>query len=78
MIARIVHSRDDRSTCSSAVDVFTQPHTGAVFVRHEGNVASGGHVQHIELGPFLSSGGGPEQQELLRLIATLLDEAAHA
>jgi len=31
-------------------------HTGAVFVRHEANVASGGNVEHIELGAFLTSG----------------------
>ena len=49
-------------------------HTGAVFVRHEANVASGGHVAHIEVGAFLSSDQGPEQQELLRLIGSLLEE----
>jgi hypothetical protein len=49
-------------------------HTGAVFVRHEANVASGGNVEHIEIGPFLSRGEGPEQQELLRLIGTLVEE----
>ncbi len=48
--------------------------SGAVFIRHEANVASGGHVEHIEVGTFLSSGGGPEQQELLRLVGTLVEE----
>ena len=48
--------------------------SGNVFVRHEANVASGGHVAHMELGDFLSSGKGPEQQELLRLIGTLVEE----
>jgi len=53
--------------------------SGAVFIRHEANVASGGHVEHIEVGAFLSSGLGPEQQELLRLIGTLVEEdPAHA
>jgi hypothetical protein len=52
--------------------------SGEIFVRHEANVESGGTVSHIEIGDFLSSGRGPEQQELLRLIGTLLDdEAAH-
>ena len=51
--------------------------SGAVFVRHEANVASSGHSQHIEIGPFLTSGYGPEQQELLRLIGTLVDDHAH-
>ena len=59
-------------------------HKGAVFVRHEANVASGGHheanvasgghVEHIEIGAFLTSGQGPEQQELMRLIGSLLEE----
>jgi hypothetical protein len=41
---------------------------GDLFVRHEANVASGGHVEHIEIADFLNSGQGPEQQELLRSI----------
>jgi hypothetical protein len=45
-----------------------------VFVRHEANLASGGHVAHIEIGEFLSTGQGPEQQELLRLLGTLVEE----
>ena len=48
--------------------------SGAVFVRHEANVASGGHVEHIEVAAFLSSGGGLEQQELMCLIGTLVEE----
>jgi hypothetical protein len=47
--------------------------TGGVFVRHEANLASGGHVTHLEIGDFLSIGHGPEQQELLRLIGTLAE-----
>lgn len=49
--------------------------TGRVFVRHEANLPSGGRVSEIEIGAFLSSGGhGPEHQELLRLIGTLVAE----
>jgi hypothetical protein len=48
--------------------------SGVVFVRHEANVASGGQVEHVELGAFLNRGQGPEQQELVRLIGTLLEE----
>jgi hypothetical protein len=48
--------------------------SGEVFVRHEANLDSGGNVAHIEVGAFLSSGRGPEHQELLRLIGTLLDD----
>jgi hypothetical protein len=47
--------------------------SGEIVVRHEANSASGGNVEHIEIGAFLSSGHGPEHQELLRLIGSLLD-----
>jgi hypothetical protein len=53
--------------------------SGQVFIRHEANIASGGHVAHIEIGTFLSSGQGPEHQELLRLIGMLVEEhSVHA
>ena len=48
--------------------------SGEVSIRHEANMASGGHVAHIEIGTFLSSGQGPEHQELLRLIGMLVEE----
>ena len=48
--------------------------TGQVFVKHQANLSSGGHVADIEVGVFLSQGKGPEQQELLQLIGTLVDE----
>jgi hypothetical protein len=52
--------------------------SGGLFVRHEANLESGGAVTQVEISDFLSSGRGPEHQELLRLIGTLLDdEAAH-
>jgi hypothetical protein len=44
-----------------------------VFVVHQPNAPSGGRLSHIELGDFLRSAKGPEQQALLRLIATLVD-----
>jgi len=48
--------------------------SGAVFIRHEANVASGGNVAHIEIAAFLAADArGPEHQELLRLIGTLAD-----
>ena len=53
-------------------------HTGAIFVRHEANAASGGHLEHIEVGTFLTRGQGPEQQELLRLIGSLVEDNQHA
>ncbi len=48
--------------------------SGEVFIRHEANLASGGHVAHLTVEVFLSSGRGPEHQELLRLIGTLVEE----
>jgi hypothetical protein len=48
--------------------------SGGVFVRHEANASSGGHIEHIEVGAFLAGGrAGPEQQELLRLLGTLVE-----
>ena len=47
--------------------------TARVFVRHEPNLPSGGQVADIEIGAFLiAAGNGPEKQELLRLIGTLV------
>ena len=48
--------------------------SGNAFIRHEANIASGRHVEHIDVADFLSHGRGTEQQELLRLIGTLVDE----
>jgi hypothetical protein len=51
----------------------SRPSTGRVFVRHEPNPLSGGQVADIEIGAFLiATGNGPEKQELLRLIGTLV------
>ena len=50
------------------------PRSDRVFVRHEPNPPSGGHPSDIELGAFLAKGAaGPEHQELIRLIGTLID-----
>ena len=52
------------------------PATGRVFVRHEANLPSGGQITDLEIGDFLSPGGaGPEKQELLRLIGSLVEDA---
>ncbi|SRR6266487_412808 len=49
------------------------PDTDRVFVRHEPNLPSGGQVADIEIGAFLiAAGNGPEKQELLRLIGSLV------
>lgn len=81
-------TRVERAVVSSLVCPSSSPNgdrwylirdaSGKVFVRHEANLASGGSAAQIEVGAFLNSGRGLEQQELLRLIGTLLDdEAAH-
>ena len=55
------------------------PASGEVFIQHFPNAASGGRPSHIEIGTFLSRGGrGPEHQELLRLIGTLVEEVPRA
>ena len=59
-------ANDDRS-------LLARDDTGRVFVRHEPNLSSGGQVADIEIGAFLIAvGNGPEKQELLRLISTLV------
>lgn len=50
---------------------------GRVFVRHEANLASGGNVTDLQIGAFLSGPGhGPEKQELLRLIGSLVEDSS--
>ena len=47
--------------------------SGRVFVLHRANLSSGGRESRFEIGDFLARGGsGPEHQELLRLIGTLV------
>jgi len=48
--------------------------SGQVFVRHHPNAPSGGRPSSLGIGEFLTQGGhGPEHQELLRLIGTLVE-----
>ena len=48
--------------------------SGHLVIRHRANLPSGGLVSDIGLGEFLIQGGlGPEKQELLRLIGSLID-----
>ena len=49
-----------------------EPIDGHAFIIHQPNGPSGGRLSHIELGEFLRSGKGPEQQALLRLIGALV------
>ena len=51
--------------------------SGRISVLHEPNPASGGRVAHLDLGEFLRRDGqGPEHQELLRLVGTLVEAPA--
>jgi hypothetical protein len=50
-----------------------EPTDGRAFILHQPNAPSGGRLSHIELGEFLRRGNGPEQQALLRLIASLVE-----
>jgi hypothetical protein len=48
--------------------------SGQVFIRHQPNRPSGGKAADLEVGAFLRGGGqGPEHQELLRLIGTMVE-----
>ena len=51
--------------------------SGEVFIRNEANAASGGQIKHLEISACLSRGNGPEQQELIRLIGTLVETDEH-
>ena len=46
-----------------------------VFIWHQPNASSGGRSSEIDLAAFLTRGQGPEQQALVRLIGSLLDES---
>ena len=48
------------------------PETGAAFVRHQANAASGGQVTHVEIDDFLSGPQSPERDALLRAIGSLI------
>ena len=55
-----------------------EPQDGRAFVIHQANGPSGARLSHIELGEFLRGGNAPEQQALLRLIATLVEVPPYA
>lgn len=53
--------------------------SGRVFIEHRPNISSGGQTSNMEIGDFLThGGGGPEHQALLRLIGTLVEKSARA
>ena len=55
-----------------------EPTNGRAFVIHQPNAPSGSKRSHIELGEFLRSGNGPEQQALLRFIGKLVEVPPYA
>ena len=65
-----------RSSSGDRWQLAREDRSGRVFIIHEPNIPSGGRTSHIVIGPFLTGGHGPEHQELLRLIGTLVDEPA--
>lgn len=67
-----------RSSSGDRWQLARDPVSGRVFVLHEPNLASGGRTSHIDIEAFLATGHGPEQQELLRLIGTLVEASAGA
>jgi hypothetical protein len=65
--------------CSSNGDRWClerEPRSGRVFIRHQPNAASGGDTSLTEIAEFLAQNHGPEQQELLRLIGSLVPESS--
>ena len=63
-----------RSANGDRWSLVRDPASGRVFVRHEPNAASRGRTSDTGVGDFLVRGGhGPEHQELLRLIGTLVE-----
>lgn len=54
------------------------PSSGGAVVVHEPNRPSGAHASCMAVGDFLRRGEGPEQQALLRLIATLVQVPPYA
>jgi hypothetical protein len=57
--------------------VGTEFDSGRVFVRHEANIPSGGHVTELDIDAFLRSHhGSPEHQALMHLIRTFMPKEA--
>jgi hypothetical protein len=49
--------------------VGSESESGRVFVKHEANIPSGGHVTEFDIDAFLRShGGSPEHQALMHLV----------
>ena len=64
-----------RSSSGDRWQLARDPDSGRVFILHEPNLASGGRTADVPIDAFLATGHGPEHQELLRLIGTLVEES---
>ena len=49
--------------------------TGRDLVRHEANLASGGHVTEVTIEEFLPAGGSGPEHDALRRLTRLVNEA---
>lgn len=66
-------SNDDRWYLSRDAD------NGHVFIQHQGNASSGGHIEDLELAAFLSGPQeAPEKVALRRLLSSLVDQGDEA
>jgi len=52
-----------------------EPGSARVCIRHEPNPASGGEASMMDIGEFLAQPRGPQHDELLRLIGSLVNQA---
>jgi hypothetical protein len=63
-----------RSSSGDQWSLLRDIETGGVSIMHEPNAASGGKTSFLSVREFLMQGDhGPEHQELLRLIGTLVE-----
>lgn len=77
---RVISNRRElyRSPGGDSWFLAREPENGRAFVIHQPSAPSGARLSHIELGDFLRTGTGPEQQALLRLIGTLVEVPPYA
>jgi hypothetical protein len=70
-----IHTREIYSSSNGDRWHLCKDASDTPFIVHQPNPPSGGKISRIELADFLSRGCGPEQQSLLKLIATLVEPA---
>jgi hypothetical protein len=65
-----------RSASGDRWSLAHEPGSATPFILHEPNLPSGGRTTRLEIATFLARGEDPEQQELFRLMQTLIEERA--